>query len=121
MPRKGRLRRRAGEMLPDVKKAIKRKSSARKIKRTLKDSAKKYKADVVDKRELKRKRLEDESSEMKMSTTRLSRGERKSLKGTGVKVDKVTGFSPTRSAKRAKRKLRRMGEQDLRKLKRKLK
>jgi len=99
------------------------KKGSRKIKRTLKEkSAPKASKAVSTKREDRRKRLKGEAKGKKWGKTQWSDKEKEVMKDTGVKV---RGRKPkvvsTVRAKRAKRTLSRMYEQDKRRLLRKVK
>lgn len=118
-----RNRRTLKEIMQDSAHKRRAKKGSRKIKRTLKEEyAPKASKAVSTKREDRRERLEGEAKGKKWGETQWSDKEKEIMEDTGVKV---RGSKPkivsTVRAKRAKRTLSRMDEQDKRRLLRKVK
>lgn len=120
-PKKPRRRRTLGEMAQDVKANMKRRKQSRRVKRALKDSAPKASKDVSTRREDRRIKLEEASTEKKWGRNDYSMEERQDAETVGIGIKKRYGLVPTGRAKRAKRTLNRMDKQDKRRLRRKVK
>jgi hypothetical protein len=122
-PKPRKKKRTIGGAFQDAAQKRRARKGSRRIKRTLKDkSAPKASKAVSTKREDRRKRLKGEAKGKKWGKTQWSDKEKEVMKDTGVKV---RGRKPkvvsTVRAKRAKRTLSRMYEQDKRRLLRKVK
>jgi hypothetical protein len=123
-------RRKVGEVIQDIKHKMHAKKGSRKIKRTLKDSASKASSSVNDRRDSREARLRvksKEKTEAKWVKGRWDKEEKEHLREQGLegvaksRPNRLKKSKPTAGARRAKRVLGRMDEQDKRRLRRKVK